>query len=113
MYGRDSTVERKEHMRLQVLVRKTLSDKHWFVVGLEHCVAGQGESMLAALNAFLVDLAQQIILDRAAGCEPLSETPPADAEFWEQYQKSPLRLILDVPMPEPARDWVPDIRVAA
>ena len=65
--------------------------------------------------AFVVNsrLALQIILDRGEGYEPLSETPPAPEEFWERYRQSQSHLTIDLPIPEEAQAFVPEIRVAA
>jgi hypothetical protein len=98
-------------MKLQVLLYQ--KELRWTAVGLEHCVFGGGASIEIALQAFLRDLSLQIVLDQGAGLEPLSETPPADEEFWERYRQSQLHLTFDIPVPAPAQDWVQDIRVAA
>jgi hypothetical protein len=98
-------------MKLNVLVMK--SGEYWIAMGLEHCVMGQKETLAGALRAFLDDLALQIVLDNGAEIEPLSETPPAPEHLWEKYRESPIHLTFDIPIPDPAKDWVEDIRVAA
>ena len=88
-------------MRLQVLLYQ--KEQRWTALGLEHCVFGNGDSIEVALRAFLRDISLQILLDQTAGISPLSDTPPAEQEFWERYQQSQLHLTFDIPVPEPAR----------
>ena len=98
-------------MKLNVLLMK--SGEYWLAIGMEHCVMGQGDTIALALRAFLDDLALQIILDRGAEIEPLSETPPAEEHLWQRYRESQLHLTFDIPIPDPAQNWVDDVRVAA
>ena len=85
---------------------------------LEYDIAAQGETVEAAMAAWVDVFAAQIIIDVRAGREPLAQIGPAPERIFEVFRRAkrlapePLRLPDEVPPPWMLAAMHPELRVA-
>src|SRR5688572_16053731 len=60
----------------------------WVSQCLEYDLNGQGSNLREALNSLARVLAAKAVLDQQHGREPLSDTPAAPPEYFEQFEKA-------------------------